>query len=84
MAKAINWNRKVSKPKKCQSCKWENILCRMFDTGAEALNVSIHETGHASIESMRNSCSVALKRLGKGTMYLVQPADGGIVVLRNY
>lgn len=66
------------------SCKWERVLSRMFDEGLKSMEISLRETGHSSINSMRTNCQAALKRLGKGTMYTVGKTNNGIVVTKAY
>lgn len=65
-------------------CKWERILSRMFDEGQKSMEISIHETGHASVNSLKNACQSALRNLGKGTMYSVSKSADGIIVSKAY
>ena len=66
------------------SCKWERALSKMFDEGLKTVEISLHETGHASVSSMKSSCQAALKRLGKGKMYTVGKTGNGIIVTKAY
>ena len=65
-------------------CKWERILSRMFDEGQKTMEISLRETGHASVASLKNACQQGLKKLGKGTMYQVSKTPDGIVVTKAY
>ena len=65
-------------------CKWERALSKMFDEGRRTVEISLRETGHASVASMKSSCQAALKRLGKGSMYRVDKSADGIIVSKAY
>lgn len=65
-------------------CKWEMALSRLFDEGRRTVEISLHETGHASVASMKSSCQTALKRLGKGSMYRVNKSADGIIISKAY
>lgn len=65
-------------------CKWECILSRMFDEGQKTMEISLRETGHASVNSLKNACQSALRNLGKGTMYQVNKSANGVVATKAY
>lgn len=84
MASIINSYGVPSTKMSFSPCKWERTLSRMFDEGRRTMEISLHETGHASVASMKSSCQATLKRLGKGSMYRVDKSADGIIVSKAY